>query len=56
VAENFGTDTNQWKLNHQIHHDDNDDEINFTPLDIYFQQLIFVATITGRLKCLKCNW
>ena len=49
AVENFGTDTNQWKLNHQIHDDDNDDEINFTTLDIYLQQLIFVVTIINRL-------
>jgi len=54
VAENFGTDTNQWKLNHQIH--DDDDEINLTTLDIYLHQLIFVAIIINRLKCLKGNW
>jgi len=57
VAENSGTDTNQWKLNKQIYDDDdNDDEINFTTLDIYLQQLIFFATIINRLKCLKGNW
>jgi hypothetical protein len=42
VIENVGTDTNQWKLNHQIHDDDDDDddgvdEINFTTPDIYLQ-------------------
>jgi hypothetical protein len=54
VVENFGTDNNQWKLNHQIH--DYDGEINFTTPDIYLQQLIFVVTIINRLKCLKDNW
>ena len=53
VVENFGNDTNQWKLNHQIHDDDDDDEINFTTPDIYLQQLLFFVTLINRLKCLK---